>query len=410
MTDSLAEALVGATTDVTARWAKQRKAEERDRSAQSRRRQQMVSSRKVTVREAAFNEMPAAFGKASAGGTLPASARQVMYAARPRIQMITGEQLQSKYFTQTLLPDYMNENPEAASWNVVFDARGHFREPHTDTAVDLGTLAVRKYLAGTGGRTKGGMELPSWSTTYPTSGPGDRFGAVLFIEKEGFMPLLEEVQLAERYDLAIMSTKGMSNTASRTLVGNLCERGIPLYVLHDFDTSGFSIIGTLRHSNRRHQFEEGHAAQVIDLGLRLEDVEDNDLEAEATYVRMSPETLRANGATRAEVDFLGESRVELNAFASDELVAWLEAKLDEHGVAKVVPDADTLADAYRRAREIHLLNAEVAKVAAAAKEAAKEAPVPGDLAEQVRRALDEDGLEPWDEVVARLATPRTGAK
>ena len=32
---------------------------------------------------------------------------------------------------------------------------------------------------------------------------------ILFIEKEGFMPLFEAVQLAERFDLAIMSTKGM---------------------------------------------------------------------------------------------------------------------------------------------------------------------------------------------------------
>ena len=34
---------------------------------------------------------------------------------------------------------------------------------------------------------------------------------MLFIEKEGFLPLFEAVHLAERYDLAIMSTKGMSN-------------------------------------------------------------------------------------------------------------------------------------------------------------------------------------------------------
>ena len=43
-----------------------------------------------------------------------------------------------------------------------------------------------------------------------------------------------------------MSTKGMSVTAARTLVEELCgKRGLQLFVLHDFDSSGFSIKQTL---------------------------------------------------------------------------------------------------------------------------------------------------------------------
>ena len=61
-------------------------------------------------------------------------------------------------------------------------------------------------------------------------------------------------------------------------------------------------------------------------------------------------TLRRHGATEDEIDFLLHRRVELNAFASDALVAWIERKLEEHGVAKIVPDDDTLANAYRRMR------------------------------------------------------------
>ena len=78
------------------------------------------------------------------------------------------------------------------------------------------------------------FDLPE--TTFSTRGPCDRFGAILFIEKEGFMPLFEAVQLAERFDLAIMSTKGVSVTAARQLVDELCgDHEIPLLVLHDFD-------------------------------------------------------------------------------------------------------------------------------------------------------------------------------
>ena len=51
------------------------------------------------------------------------------------------------------------------------------------------------------------LEKPGFAAgTVETHGPIGCFGAVLFIEKEGFLPLFEKVQLAERYDLAIMST------------------------------------------------------------------------------------------------------------------------------------------------------------------------------------------------------------
>jgi DNA topoisomerase VI subunit A len=76
-----------------------------------------------------------------------------------------------------------------------------------------------------------------------TSGPDGGFGAVLFIEKEGFQPLFERVGLSEQHDIAIMSTKGVSVTAARMLVDEMCgEHNIPLLVLHDFDVAGFTIL------------------------------------------------------------------------------------------------------------------------------------------------------------------------
>ena len=65
-----------------------------------RRRQAMVRTRKVTIKDAAYQVMEQAYLKASGGGTLPALARQVMYAARPIIQEMTGEFLSDQYFTQ----------------------------------------------------------------------------------------------------------------------------------------------------------------------------------------------------------------------------------------------------------------------------------------------------------------------
>jgi hypothetical protein len=57
----------------------------------------------------------------------------------------------SQYFTQHLLPDYMDEYPDkTANWDVVFDARGHLREPHTGLMIGLGTLEVRRYIGQVG--------------------------------------------------------------------------------------------------------------------------------------------------------------------------------------------------------------------------------------------------------------------
>ena len=85
--------------------------------------------------------------KASDNGRLPANARQIMYGARPEIIDLTGKAqpwTNSAYFTQTLLPDFMDAHAElTAGWDVVFDARGHFAEPHTGEQFGIGTLEVR---------------------------------------------------------------------------------------------------------------------------------------------------------------------------------------------------------------------------------------------------------------------------
>jgi hypothetical protein len=99
--------------------------------------------------EAAFRVMQDAYLAASANGTLPANARQIYYAARPKIlQIAERDSLDSQYFCQTLLVDYMQERD--VEWDVVWDDRGHFTEPHTGRTIGLGTLNVRNYLNGNG--------------------------------------------------------------------------------------------------------------------------------------------------------------------------------------------------------------------------------------------------------------------
>ena len=73
-----------------------------------------------------------------------------MYAARPLILAETDKPLGKDfdvYFTQQLLPRYQAAHPDAtATWDVIYDARGHLYEPHTGAELALGTLVVRRYL------------------------------------------------------------------------------------------------------------------------------------------------------------------------------------------------------------------------------------------------------------------------
>jgi hypothetical protein len=342
----IAASITDAVAGVTKAWAKQRKAEERDRSASARRFDRLVRQDRFTVREAAWVAMKDAYMKASDDGRLPARPRQVMYAARPEILELTEKStLDDRYFTQNLLPDFMAENSDICrDWDIVWDARGHFTEPHTGHEIALGTLEVREYLGLRAKATEVVTVDPS--ILFPTHGPEHRFNTVLFIEKEGFGPLFAAEQLAEKYDIAIMSTKGMSVTAARMLLDRLCRRGLELIlVLHDFDVSGFSIFGTLGTSNRRYSFDTD--VPIADIGLRLDDVAAMGLESEP--VDMSSDnwwkrerTLRRHGATPEEIAFLQTERVELNAMTSRQFLDFVEVKLKKHGVKKRVPEAAVL--------------------------------------------------------------------
>jgi hypothetical protein len=408
--------IIEAVEAVTKTWAKQRKAEERHAANAGRRHHALVRSARKTVKDAAWEVMPRAYLHASTNNIYPAHARQVMYAARRHIQQATGEALDDQYFTQTLLPDYLLKNPQTTQdWDVVFDARGHFAEPHTGVIVPLGTLDVRQYLRRNAGQDDGQRPGRPRRPFFPTAGGLNRFSAVLFIEKEGFLPLFQRALLAERFDIAIMSTKGVSVTAARRLVDELSGQGIPCLVLRDFDKAGFTIVSTLQTSGRRYVFR--NPPQVVDLGLRLRDVEANRLEAEDVFYRQSNPipNLRANGATPEEIAVLCSGRgadgyrgrrSELNAFASGELLVWIEGKLEGYGVKKVVPDEEVLVRAYRLACEQRLLRRALRRLRQEVQEAAKDLPLPEDLVEWVQGQLEKQRELPWDRAVEKLAARR----
>ena len=109
------------------------------------------------------------------------------------------------------------------------------------------------------------------------------------------------------------------------------------------EKEGFSILGTLRGVEKldsnynliQPRYEYQHEFDVIDLGVRLDDVQACQLESEpVSYGKSNPSSnLKENGATADEIKCLVKgcgyqgtyygARVELNAFTSRDLVAWM---------------------------------------------------------------------------------------
>lgn len=421
LSDEQEEAITKALASVLATWRKHKRKLRRDQQVSQRELNRMHQpAKKVSIKAAVTQVMKDAYIHASGNGTLPANARQIMYAARGAVQRLTGGRLwsRSSYFTQTLLPDFLAEHPDlTADWDVVYDARGTFTEPHSGHAVPLGTLAVRRYVDSWRPPSVGALE-PAVPLNVFTGGPAGRYRSALFVEKEGFNELFAAAGTRELYDVAIFSSKGMSTTAARQLVDRLSAEGVTVFLLHDFDASGMTIAGTIHSDGRRYIFEG--RPNVIDLGLRLQQVQEMGLESEEFTFKQDAdprENLRSQGATKEECNFLvrgrrGKSwwgeRVELNAMSSPQFIEFVHSQLEAHGVEKLVPDEEVLAAAYWQVRRRDALMKEIERRLAESQLAdsgdgdRQILATPDDLSERVRDLLDGTKLN-WISAVQQIA-------
>jgi hypothetical protein len=404
---AIAEELSKALRQVAKGWkTEKRNADRNDRVSYHSLARMRIGSVRPIVREVAFDVMKEAYNHASGGGKYYANARQIMYAARPLMlakePSLSLDAKFSVYFTQVVLKDYLEE--ENPNWKVVWDARGHLIEPYTGESIGLGGVAVMEYVKG----------WTSYFDEYPepdiiedrigTKGPANRFGAVLFIEKEGFTEILKDAGIDKKYDIALMSTKGLPVKAACDLAQALEDKGVTIYVLHDFDLAGFKIVKTLREGTR---MAEG--TDVVELGLRTEDIAGLESEPVEYKQQKDPrEYLAECGATPEERAFLVEKalrqswigrRVEINAMTSDQLIAWLEKKLKEHGVKKVVPETKTLMAAYHRARYVQELQAQIKEWT----EEERRDDAPKNLRKRVQKILAKHPKTSWDDAVWQCA-------
>jgi hypothetical protein len=399
-----AKEILAVTKSVTKKWEKQRKAEEKGRSRATR---AYIYSDRVNCTEVADEILPDAYAHASGGGQYTVSKRQFYYAAREKFREMTGRELEANYFSQTLLVQYINRHPnQTASWKITADPRGTLTisNANHEVRVPCGTIAIEQHLHDS--RTvidplEVATELP---IEWPSLSEGKRYQAVLYIEKEGFEPILNEAKIAEQFDLAILSCKGQSVVAARKFVDEVCrvDGGVPLLVVHDFDKSGFEIskrlteVSDWARDQDRVAYEFENDINVHDLGLRLGDIEQYDLASEKCTFKGQRDWNHDGFCTDGEVAFLRSGRrVELNSFTSPQLIEWLESKLSEHLPTRLIPDDETLVDAYRRAMVVAEINAAIEEATQAAQNNATEATVPKTLRRMLKQKMM-DSSESWD--------------
>lgn len=374
---------------------------------------------RITLKDVFQDIIEKAYAKASTNGMYLVTARQLFYVARPMLlERCDTDKIDYFYFSQSLLKNYLESwRPK---WDIVWAARGHLKEPHTRLIVDVGGAEIRGYCDSWTNGWVSSTEIQIAKKELETVGPALRFGSAMFIEKEGFAPILEAVGIGERYDMAIMSSRGIPVDALCTVASLMHAQGVKIIALRDFDKAGFTMVNTLRRGT---QLALG-VKETIDLGLRLSHVLEMELESEPVMERKGTthsarEYLQRVGATKEEAWYLVEDpclyrkgwtgkRVELNAMRSEQLINWLENRLREVGIKKVVPDTEVLSKAYKRAAYLLELDNQTSRLRDQILKELGDPPL--DLDEQVRKLLARNPVLTWDQAIWAIMEKDQGGK
>ena len=301
------------------------------------------SSSEMPLNAACFKVMHAAAEHVSGGGQLPYSARRLFYAVRDMIKEHTANEFSQdngyQYFQSTILQDYQREHGKLEG--LYYDPRGRLHEPHDGETVDVGTREVESY-----------------------SFPKHVFNKLLYVEKKGQFPLIEQARLMERYDMAVMTGEGYATEAARTLlsVANKNER-MQIFVLHDADKDGYNIARKVRDATAR---MPDYSVDVIDLGLTVTQALEKGLEPEEhtrkkeidadlveELLEEEPQALRYFTGNKECIYKDGKlkplwkrcKRFELDKMTAPQAVALIEQGLNKAGVfGKVIPPDEELPE------------------------------------------------------------------
>jgi DNA topoisomerase VI subunit B len=262
----------------------------------------------------------------ASGGTLEFNQRSLYYVVRESVPGLTAS-----YFA-ALVTEYEYEHGEIP---LMFRTdRGVFYEPHGGEVIPLGTLTVRNYRRG------------FW-----------RYGTVLVCEKEDNVHMLRQAGIAERFDCFLLSSSGFTTRALKDLIDYIgtTQEPVRMFAMIDGDAHGSMIYQTLVKETKA---RGARNIEIINLGLFPWEAVAEGLPHEtglaeqrrkkgkaryapvADYIKSRDLENSLTGNSNNEPHWqtwLQDNRVELNAMTSPQRVAWVERKLSEHNVKKVVP-------------------------------------------------------------------------
>jgi hypothetical protein len=257
-------------------------------------------------------------------------------------------------------------------------------------------------------------ERPEWT-----------FNKILYIEKEGLFEVLKQVKFPERFDCALLSSKGFASRAVRDLIDLLGDDGeeIHVFAIHDADGPGTSIYESLVEETIA---RPGRKVVVHNLGMEPWEGMALGLQVES-FEKRKQKTVVAKYISRHDRDddnpddksgwewaeWLQTNRIELNAMTSPQFVEWLEGKFGEIATKKVVPPSRVLEKALKNAAEAKL-RAQLAKkiltdngfedkVERQMISVIGKMPDPRQLKDQIKDELGGNSAKRWSDPVDKLA-------
>lgn len=261
--------------------------------------------------------------KLSGTGMYLFSLRQLFYAFRPFLIPVIGREPNYGTFCR-IVGDFEDERGEIE--NLYRDDRGTLCHPHTGESIPLGTRSVAQY------------QRPEWG-----------FNKILYCEKEGFFPILQQAKWLERHDCALLTSKGFATRAARDVLALLGNTGEPItfYCVHDADGPGTVIFESLASELKN------RGVKVVNLGLDPE---------EGRQMGLAPESVErkknripvADYIPEGDHEWLQRNRIELNAVTTPQFVAWLDEKMEAHAGTKVIPPPNVVRDRIAKEAEKEL--------------------------------------------------------
>lgn len=285
--------------------------------------------RKVSQKSIVLDNLDAVIAIVSGPKRSRFNSRQILYRMRKIVKDLLGEdkELTTDNF-QKIITNHENEHGEIP--RMYREPRGSVYHPHRKETIALGTLMVEEY------------ERPAWL-----------YNKVVYIEKEGFGEALKDDDWPERHDCMPMSSKGYTTRAARDLVDVLAKHAEPVTVfcVHDADAPGTMIHQTFQEATKA---RKARTITITNLGLEPWEAIAMGLEAEklpasddyrpvADYVRERDANFPNEGPGGISWErWLQRHRVELNAMTTPQFIAWLDAKMAEHGAGKLIPPEDVI--------------------------------------------------------------------